>query len=137
MGRASEFTQEIADEICDRIAKGESLRAICADEEAGWLPSARTVHRWIDGNEEFCQQYARAMEQRAEFKFEEAWSVAKAATPETVSVARLQVDTIKWMAGKLSPKKYGDKVTNEHVGPDGGAVQIATIERVIVDPSKA
>ncbi|MGO7565683.1 terminase small subunit protein, partial [Rhizobium johnstonii] len=33
MGRTIKFTQAIADRICERIAKRESLRSICRDEE--------------------------------------------------------------------------------------------------------
>jgi hypothetical protein len=29
---------------------------------------------------------------------------------------RLQVDARKWMAARLAPKKYGDRVTNELIG---------------------
>jgi hypothetical protein len=32
-GRPSDYTQEIADLICERIADGESLRAICAGDD--------------------------------------------------------------------------------------------------------
>ena len=31
-GRPSTYGQEIADEVCRRLAGGESLRAICRDE---------------------------------------------------------------------------------------------------------
>src|SRR5690606_12399717 len=143
MGRHSEFTQEAADEICDRLAKGESLRKICEDEEGGFLPTARTVHRWLASDEEwaggFRQQYVRAREAQADHYAEEVISISDGdpmADPDGVAVARdrLRVDARKWYAGKLAPKKYGDKVTNEHVGPDGGPVQVQKIERVIVDP---
>lgn len=106
----SEFTQEIADELCQRISDGESLRSICADKEGGWLPHERTVYRWLEENEAFRQQYARAREAQADGKFEQAWDIATSATAESVQVARLQIDTIKWQTSKLAPKKYGDKV---------------------------
>lgn len=119
MSRPSSFTQEIADEICARIAKGDSLRSICANDD--FLPSERTIYRWLDDNEAFCQQYARAREMQADAKFDEAWQIATSATPESVQVARLQIDTIKWQTGKLAPKKYGDKVdaTVKHEGQVG------------------
>jgi hypothetical protein len=42
---------------------------------------------------------------------------------ENVQRARLRVDTRKWMAGKLLPKVYGDKML--HTGADGeGPVQV-------------
>lgn len=113
-GRPSEFTQEVADTICDEIAKGRSLRAICADQDAEFdrLPHERTVYRWLDdeANEAFRQQYARAREAQGDGKFDQTWDIAQAATVENVQVARLQIDTLKWHASKLAPKKYGDKL---------------------------
>lgn len=128
MGRPSDFTPEVAAEICDRLAKGESLRSICADQEAGWLPSETTVRRWLatgDAEEagqfaDFRRQYAHAREAQADTKFEQAWDIAEAATAETVQVARLKIDTIKWQTSKLAPKKYGEKLALTG-GSDGDA----------------
>lgn len=132
MGRPSEFTPEIATEICDRLAKGESLRSICADEEGGWIPGETTIRRWLAEGEanaegpfgEFRRQYALARDAQADTKFDQAWQIAKDATAENVQVARLQIDTIRWQTGKLAPKKYGDKVHNEHTGADGGPLTV-------------
>lgn len=109
-GRPSIFSAELAEEICDRIAKGESVKEICTDKESGWLPGESTVYRWLAENEPFRERYALAREAQADGKFDEAWNIAKTATAESVQVARLQVDTIKWQAAKLAPKKYGDSV---------------------------
>jgi hypothetical protein len=129
MGRPSSFTQEIADEICARIAKGESLRSICSDEDGEWMPGLTTVRRWLSGsddwNAEFRLQYAHAREDQGDFKFDQAWDLAASATAEDIQVKRLQVDTVKWQAAKLAPKKYGDKVTQEHVGEGGGPISVA------------
>lgn len=128
MGRPSDFTPETANEICERLSKGESLRAICSDQQAGWLPSDTTVHRWLAGSEDwniaFREQYAHARTVQADTKFEQAWEIAEAATVEDVQVARLKIDTIKWQASKLAPKKYGEKVA--HVGGDEGDEPIKT-----------
>jgi len=43
-------------------------------------------------------------------------------TTDDPQKARLQVDARKWIASKLLPKVYGDKVSHEHGGPDGGAI---------------
>jgi hypothetical protein len=128
MGRPSDFTQEIADLICDEIAKGRSVRDICADSSAEFdkIPHERTIYRWLDDPEHaaFRQQYACAREAQADGKFDDAWAIAKAATNETVQVARLQVDTVKWQAARLSPRKYGEKVA--HGGdPDAPPIQTA------------
>ena len=41
---------------------------------------------------------------------------------------KLQVDTRKWFLSKVLPKVYGDKVTQEHTGAGGGAIQIAAMD---------
>jgi hypothetical protein len=41
IGRPSIFTPELSEEICRRLADGESLRNICARPE---MPAARTVN---------------------------------------------------------------------------------------------
>lgn len=124
MGRPTDFTPETANEICERLSKGESLRSICADEESGWLPSARTVHRWLASEEdwakEFRQQYAHAREAQADTLVDEIIEIADQpnvrtnADGETVASDpqrdRLRVDARKWVASKLAPKKYGERI---------------------------
>lgn len=137
MGRPSSFTQRVADEICERIATGESLRGICLDEA---MPAQSTVFKWLSDNKAFSEQYARAREAQADALADEILHIAD--TPvmgqKTVSKAtgieisegdmiehrRLQVDARKWLAGKLAPKKYSEKLMNVHTGEDGGPVQI-------------
>lgn len=124
-GRPSEFTQEIADAICERIADGESLRSICTDDE---MPNKATVFRWLAKNPDFSDQYARARETQADTLFDECLDIADdgrndwvererkdgttyiALNEEAIARSRLRLDARKWMAGKLRPKVYGDKV---------------------------
>lgn len=135
-GRPSSFTPEIANEICERIAQGQALRTICLDDH---LPAEGTVYRWLDGKEDwaisFREQYAHAREAQGDRKFEDAWDIASKATPENVQVARLQVDTIKWQASKLAPKKYGDRIA--HVGGGEGEAPIAVENVTDRDRAKA
>lgn len=124
MGRPTDFTEDLAREICARMREGRSLRAICRDDED--MPSQRTVYYWLESNEAFLQKYVCAREGQADSIFDEAQDIADSATPEDVQVARLRVDTIKWRAGKLAPKKYGDAQHVKHSGPDGGAIPIVS-----------
>ena len=77
-GRPSDFTQDIADTICERIADGASLRKICDEDDA--LPCRRTVLRWLAKEEysEFSRQYTRAREERADLIFEETMEILEA-----------------------------------------------------------
>lgn len=125
-----EFTQDVADRICARIASGESVRSIVKDET---MPCSATVYKWLREVPAFAEQYARSREDQADCLAEEMLDVARQA-PERVTVTigdeatkeqidsgdvahrRLQIDTLKWRAGKLRPKVYGDKIQQEITG---------------------
>lgn len=108
------FSQEVFDEICVRIAEGESLRKICKDEK---MPSLVTVWKWLNNSEELTKQYARAREEQAELFVDEIQEISDAKIPlgpdgkidnGAVNQARLRIDARKWVASKLKPKKFGD-----------------------------
>lgn len=124
MGRPSDFRQEIADIICERLADGESLRTIC---DADDMPNRATVFRWLAKHKEFSDQYARAKEEQADSIFDEVLDIADNSrndwmekrgeddagwvlNGDHIQRARLRIDARKWMAGKLRPKKYGEKL---------------------------
>lgn len=113
-GRPSKYTDKLADEICNRIAAGESLLKIT--QETG-KPDRVTIYRWIEERDEFRNKYARAKELQAETYEEMMLDTAK--TEEDVQRARLIVDTMKWTASKLKPKKYGNQID---VTSDGKAL---------------
>ncbi|OOF85122.1 terminase small subunit [Rodentibacter ratti] len=121
VGRPSSFIQEVADDICQLIAEGESLRKVCSRPG---MPSQSMIFRWINEQPEFREQYARARENQADFLLEEMLEISDLATPEDVSVAKLRVDARKWYITKVAPKKYGDRITQEISGVDGNVVQI-------------
>lgn len=106
--------QRIMDAICERLANGESLRHVCSDRG---FPTTTTIKRWLNDNETFRAQYARAREDQADHYADEIIEISDRA--EDAAKARLRVDARKWVSSKLLPKKYGDKVTNELTGVDG------------------
>lgn len=109
-----EFSQSVADIICERLAGGESLRTICGVERDKALPSETTIYRWLRENEAFAQQYAVARESQGDAYADRA--VEEALTATDASIGRLRMDALKWAAGKLAPKKYGDKLDIDHSG---------------------
>lgn len=131
-GRPSLYSQSIADAICDRITGGESLRSVCRDED---MPDKSTVLRWLgrDEYQGFRDQYARACELRSEHWGDEILNIADDDTTD-VQRAKLRVDTRKWLMSKMAPKKYGDRVSAEITGKDGGPVQVQVIR--FADPSE-
>src|SRR2546430_11908745 len=55
-------------------------------------------------------------EAQADKYFQEIIEIADAATPETVNVARLRVDSRKFTVARLAPKKYGDHISHDVKG---------------------
>lgn len=105
MARPSEYCKDKAADICARLAEGQSLRSICALEN---MPDVKTVYRWMGANEEFRQQYALAREDQADTLADEIIDISDDQTEDPQS-RRVRIDTRKWVASKLKPKKYGDK----------------------------
>lgn len=122
------WTPEIEDEIFRRIGDGESLVAICADD---WLPSRETVRKRIRDDAAFAVRYARAREVQADTLFDEILTIADKATSEDAHARRLMIDARKWMAGKLRPKVYGDRI---EVSGDPERPVVTKIEWTIVKP---
>src|SRR5271156_6972564 len=143
IGRPSLFTTELGDEICNRIADGESLRAICEDAD---MPDKATVFRWLSAEQhkDFRNQYIRAREAQADSLVDDILLIADDArndwmkrngenatgyqeNGEAWRRSALRIDARKWLAGKMAPKKYGDKQQLEHHGPDGGPVTLEAL----------
>lgn len=113
LGRPSLYTEDVAAEILERLAEGESLRSIC--EDAG-MPTRAAVHLWVLADREgFSVRYARARAIQAEVLAEEILDIAD--TEPDVQRARLKIDAIKWYSSKVAPKRFGDRITQELTGP--------------------
>ena len=127
-GRPSLYTQELADYICEQLAEGKSMRTVAKEEN---MPSMQTIFSWLRIHQEFLEQYTRAKEEAADLLVEEMLEIADETSRDTIDTdtgqkqnaewinrSRLRVDTRKWVASKLKPKKYGDKVDVTTNGKD-------------------
>lgn len=114
----------MADDICNKIADGQSLRAICKDEE---YPDRSTVFRWLadPANTEFRDQYALAREASADADADDIGHYAREAAEGRIepAAARAAIDGLKWSAGKRKPKVYGDKVALVGGGKDDAPIR--------------
>src|SRR5277367_185696 len=149
-GRKSRFTEELADLICERIANGESLHAICGEDG---MPAQSSVFKWLIEHADFAEKYAHARIAQADVLFDEMLHIAdtpvvgvktitKASGVETVEGdmiehRRLQIDARKWIIARMAPKKYGDKQALEHSGPDGGPMEVAAVTYTDADRANA
>ena len=152
-GRPTTYSEELASRICEEIADGRSLRSIVANDEG--MPARSTIFKWLVEDKQFSDRYAKAREAQADVLFEEILDIADEAqtttklvgqgddaeeviTYDSVAVARnrLRVDARKWMAGKLRPKKYGEKL--ELSGDSENPIQARiSVEFVKADASRA
>lgn len=117
-----EFSQKLFDDICERIAEGESLRKICSDDG---MPTKNTFRLWKKGSPELQAQYAHAKQLCADHYAEQIIEISDDCTSDistdhegkpyidgfAVQRARLMVDSRKWYASKLNPKVYGERTT--------------------------
>ena len=145
-GRPSIYTPELAAQICAHIADGKSLRAIAALDG---MPHQDTIMAWLDGSKPaFSEQYARAREAQADKLAEEALQIADDGRSDTyldaegnertdnevIQRSRLRVDTRKWLASKMAPKKYGDKMA---IGGADDLGPVQTVTKEMTDAERA
>lgn len=134
MGRPTIFTQELADEICQKIKHGVRGVQWLSDNNPHW-PDRSTIFRWMDKHPEFCAQYEKAKAAQADCMFDSMIDVSfndqkdhkvivddkgnerTVVVSEAVNRSRLKVDTLKYCAARLAPKKYSERATvSEEVG---------------------
>jgi hypothetical protein len=124
------------DLICEQIADGKSLRSICSQEG---MPVKYTVLRWLQADPAFAERYAQARVQAADALAEELQDLADQAIrePEKANAIRVAIDAKKWIASKLRPKAYGDRieqhVVNEVQSPVEVEAKIKLLEAELLD----
>ncbi len=137
MARPSTYSKEAADEICQRLAGGESLLKMCEDDH---IPPRSVIFQWLLREPEFQDNYARARSMWAESEFENMMQIAdtvlvgektttkgdgkvEVTTGDCVERAKLQVETRKWALARMN-KRFGDRIENRLAGPEGEALKI-------------
>lgn len=105
------------------------------------MPSRSAFLNWLREDEDVLRQYTRAREHQADFLVDEILEISDdgkrdykrdadgniVVDHDHIARARLRVDSRKWFASKVLPKKYGDKSTHEHSGPDGNPIEIRPV----------
>lgn len=126
IGRPTDYTQELGEEICEAIANdSKGLRRLCKEHEH-W-PAREVIYRWKRKYPEFSHQYVKAKEHQIEALVDEILDIADDTSHDTIikvdddgneravcnsewiNRSRLRIDTRKWLAAKLCPRLYGEK----------------------------
>lgn len=138
IGRPALYSLELGERLCGELATGVSMKTACLPDD---MPSAATVFGWMRKHPEFLEMYTRAKQEAADALVEEMLDISDDGTNdwmethdkdgndtgykvngEHVQRSRLRVETRKWIAAKLKPKKYGEKVDVSHGVQDGDPI---------------
>ncbi len=140
----STFTQEVGDYICLRLARGDAVRVILRENG---MPSSVAFYSWLKQYPEFLVQYQNAREIQADTLADEILEIADDGrndwmasndpnnpgykqNGEHYNRSRLRVDSRKWYASKVAPKKYGERITQDI----NAVVRVEKIEVSYIDP---
>ena len=141
MGRHSTYTREVDDDLCQWLSEGKTLREFCRLDGS---PNWRTVYDWMEADTEFAARFARAREIGADAIAEQALNIAdtpmqgmrseesesgvKKVYEDMLGHRKLQVETRLKLLAKWFPKRYGDRVTNQLEGADGGPILLTSVD---------
>jgi hypothetical protein len=128
MPAAIEWSKELQTSILQGIESGLTLRQVAKQNDI----SDSLILKHVREDEEFCKQYTRVLELRTDSDFEGLIDLVDeepergkfGIDPAWVNLQRMRVDTRKWALSKRNPKKYGERIQQEHTGADGGPLQI-------------
>ena len=135
------FTREIDEEICRRLATGESLNSICRTQG---FPSAPAVKKWVaEDRAGFGTRYALARETGYEVLADEVIALSddtsyvyESTASAIVQQRRLAVDSRKWLLSKVLPKIYGDRVevTGDPDAPILHRIELVPVAPKVIEP---
>lgn len=101
------------------------------------MPLERTVRRWYTEHPEFASAYARAKEAGIDALVDETLDIADDGSNdwlqtekgpqldgEHVQRSKIRIETRRWLAERMAPKKYGLRTATEISGPNGGPLVV-------------
>ena len=92
--------------ILDRLSEGETILSLAKSLGV----SHTAFYDWIErGGEARASALARARARGGRSLAEQTLEIADNASPQEAQVAKLRVDTRRWLAAKQAPDEYGDK----------------------------
>ncbi len=71
--RPTLYSEDLAADICARIADGQSVREIARTDD---MPDKATIFRWLPKHPDFRDQYAKACEARTQYLADELLDIA-------------------------------------------------------------
>lgn len=115
MGIKNKYNRKLALKIATAIQNSaDSLETICDQNPS--FPKPQSIRRWLTKNThpEFTALYRRAKANQAHYLVDRMLDIANNAEPHerngSVEKENLQIKTYQWIAARLKPKKYSEKV---------------------------
>lgn len=97
------YTEEIGEEIFERLCEGQSLTGIGRDPT---MPSLSTIFYWRRRIPDFEERVQLGMRVRAEIACDTGWELAREATRETAYLTDVRLKQLRWMAGVMAPRVF-------------------------------
>ena len=143
MGRPTQYTDILVDEICGRLACGEPMAKIT---QSAHMPNPVTIYRWLREKPDFQQRYADARRDGAHCLADQIQDIVdteplavfdeagnKRYDAGSIAHNRLRMDARKWLAAKYLPKVYGDRtiVAGDEDAPLAVEVSFGVFDEVL------
>ena len=120
--------------VCERLSNGMTMTALA--EEIG--VTVGKLSQWIASDEEHSARAREARIHAARIWDEKALSVVEQAMDLfELQRAKELAHHYRWRASKTAPKEYGDKLTQEHTGANGGAIEVHSTVTLVRAPVRA
>jgi len=127
VGRPTKYTRELANEICKRIALGETEPEILKDEG---MPSRSALYEWKRSNREFQDAFARARAEQHQAWADIMVSLAGDATSDFYVVVDKPKAPRRWRKCKLTGKAIA-KFDRIHV--ERAKLMISTLQWLMMN----
>ena len=105
--RPSKYDPSVAEAVLDAVGSGQSLMKACAGPD---MPALRTWFYWVSEDSALAASYVHARRANAEYMASLVLDTALSCTNEDANSAKVQIAAYQWLAGKMAPKVYGDKL---------------------------
>jgi hypothetical protein len=91
--------------VFDHISQGKTVDSVIKALNV----SIGGFYKWIERDAKRGELLARARTRGGQSLAEQTLEIADSASPQEAQVAKLRVDTRRWLASKMAPDEYGDK----------------------------
>ena len=122
MKRAAHYTPRFANQLCEYIAEGLTLKQAIA--KIGYLaPTIVTTFRWLDQYPEFREKYERARQLQADVHADDMLELGQVAVlasennPKAAPGLKVAADILKWQAEVRNKVRYGKAIEENNKKP--------------------